>query len=242
MSAAPKASGIAAKSLLPPAFSNVPNWAWEPKQIAEGSNEIIYLTSPFEAGWRYYTKNKTIHLSKEYPEGWENDVGYAYGHGPGKVDEKTGEPKEERGKPSGCWLFRGWLVKEGRMAACTIGSYGLQLSIEQALENPEFKLMQPSSIANFYFTFFHNKNPASKNLKFTVTAAARPMQSADAKAAAKLPWYPEAYWLGLNPFEEPTNPPANAGQPGLPATTFDENGSESEVPFSEGEPEAELNW
>lgn len=222
--------------------SGVPNWMWRPKDVAAGGSIRAYLCSPPDDGWRYFRQNKSVWLGKDYPEDFEDDIGYQYGHGPGKVDEKTGEPKEDRDYPRKIALMRLWIVERKEMVAAVIDSKPLQMRLAQIASNPEFGFLVNEAgvmVTNYYLQFFHNQGVA-KNMTYTADGHLRPTQDPQVWEEAAKPWHPESFWLGLNPFEPPTQPPANAGKPSLPATAFDEHGAE--VPTSPGELEDELPW
>lgn len=228
-------TGVPAASLLPPAFDgSKPAWIWTPRDIPEDQNRKLYLTSEISSGWRYYTLNREVKLSKEFPADYEKDIGYKYNHGPGKVD-KEGKPAEERAKPTGTWLVRAWLVEEERMVAAVIDSFSLQSQIQKLLQNEEFMLLD-TMITNFYLTFFHDKKPATPALTYTVQGSLRVLRNKQAYEEATRPFYPDSYWKGLNPLEQPTQPPANAG---MPATVRDENGADLEAEINK---EASYNW
>jgi hypothetical protein len=219
---------IAANQLFPPAFGNqAPDWLWRPKDIPKGKFQRFYVTSQVDAGYRYYSEAREVRLSKEYPTDYEKDIGYRYGHGPGKAD-KDGQPLLERAMPTQVILIRLWHVEERKMVACVIDSWPLMQRLQQVFENEEFQLIgDPDNgyISNFYLQVYHNANPASPSLTYTADGHLRPTQSAEALEAAAKPWYPDNYWLGLNPLEKPLQPPA--AKPGLPATAYDENGAEA---------------
>jgi len=218
-------SGIPAASLLPPAFNGgKPDWIWSPRDIPEDSSRKLFIASEIFPGWKYFTINKEIRLSKEFPADYEKDIGYKYNHGPGKTD-RDGKPLEEKSKPSSIWLVRCWLVEDERMVAVVIDSFPLQGQIQKALQNEEF-LMLESGICNFYLTIFHDKNPASPALTYTAQASLRTLRNKAAYLEAAKPFYSESYFKGLNPLEAPAEPPANAG---LPATVRDENGADLEA-------------
>jgi len=184
-------TGIPAASLLPAAFaSGKPEWIWSPRDIPEDSSRKIFLTSEIIAGWKYFTMNREIRLSKEYPADYEKDIGYKYNHGPGKTD-KDGKPAEEKSKPTGLWLVRAWLVEEERMVAAVIDSFPLQSQIQKALQNDEF-LMLDEGVTNFYLTIFHDKNnpleaptepPANAGVPAGLPATVRDENGADLEAA-----------------------------------------------------------
>jgi hypothetical protein len=222
-------TGIPAASLLPQAFNaGKPDWIWSPRDIPEDGSRKLFLTSEIVAGWRYYTVNKEIRLSKEFPADYEKDIGYKWNHGPGKTD-KDGKPAEEKSKPTGIWLVRAWLVEDERMVAAIIDSFPLQGQIQKALQNDEF-LMLDEGVTNFYLTIFHDKNPASPALTYTAQASMRTLRNKKAYKEAGEPFYSENYWKGLNPLDAPAEPPANAGVPaGLPATVRDEHGADHEA-------------
>lgn len=228
-------SGIPAASLLPPAFnSGKPDWIWSPRDIPEDSSRKLFIASEIFPGWKYFTINKDVRLSKEFPSDYEKDIGYRYGHGPGKTD-RDGKPAEEKSKPSSIWLVRCWLVEEERMVAAVIDSYPLQTQIQKALQNDEFLLLD-SGICNFYLTVFHDKNPSSPALTYTAQASLRTLRNKGAYQEAGKPFYSESYFRGLNPLEAPAEPPANAG---LPATVRDEHGADLEATVPE---EGEYAW
>jgi hypothetical protein len=218
-------SGIPAASLLPPAFSSgKPDWIFSPRDIPEDSSRKLFIASEIFPGWKYFTINKEVRLSKEFPADYEKDIGYKYGHGPGKTD-RDGKPAEEKSKPTSIWLVRCWLVEDERMVALVIDSFPLQGQIQKALQNDEF-LMLDSGICNFYLTVFHDKNPASPALTYTAQASLRTLRNKAAYQEAAKPFYADSYFKGLNPLEAPAEPPANAG---LPATVRDENGADLEA-------------
>jgi len=228
-------SGIPAASLLPPAFGGgKPEWIWSPRDIPEDASRKLYLSSEIIAGFKYYTVNKEVRLSKEFPSDYEKDIGYRFNHGPGKTD-RDGKPMEEKSKPAGIWLVRAWLVEDERMVAAVIDSFPLQGQIQKALQNEEF-LMLDEGITNFYLTIFHDKNPASPALTYTAQASLRTLRNKKAYAEAAKPFYSESYWKGLNPLEAPAAPPANAG---LPATVRDQHGADLEAVINE---ESAYNW
>jgi len=243
-------TGIPAASLLPAAFGGgKPDWIWSPRDIEGDSSRKLFIASEIQQGWKYFTINKEIRLSKEYPSDYEKDVGYKYNHGLGKTDA-DGKPLEDKGKPICCWLMRAWLVEEERMVAAVIDSFPLQGQIQKALQNEEF-LMLDEGITNFYLTIFHDKKPASIALTYTCQASMRTLRNKAAYKEATKPFYGDSYWKGLNPLEPPTEPPANAGVPaqglpaaglpaaGLPATVRDENGADHEAVIAK---EADYNW
>jgi hypothetical protein len=206
-------SPIPASEIFPPAFSNVvPEWIWRPKDVDKGKSVRLYVCSQSSIGWRYYTLNREIRLSKDFPTDYAEDIGYRYGHGPGKVDEKTGEPKEERDKPTQSCLLRVWHVENERMVAAVIDTWTLLQQLDQIFSNPEFNLNdQAGMVSNFYLQVFHNANMGA--MTYTAQSFLRPSENPTMFAAASQPWYPDQYWLGLNPFEAPATPPANAGRP-----------------------------
>lgn len=218
-------NGIPASSLLPPAFNGgKPNWIWTPRDIPEDGERKLFLTSEIHSGWRYYSMNREVRLSKEYPENWESDIGYKYNHGPGKTD-REGKPMEEKAKPTGTWLVRAWIVEEERMVAAVIDSFTLQGQIQKILQNDEFMLL-PSNITNFYLTISNDKNPSKPADKYFAQGSLRTLRNKQATEEAALPFWPDSYWAGLNPLVEPTQPPAQAG---LPATVRDDNGADQEA-------------
>lgn len=229
------ANGIPAASLLPPAFdSGKPEWIWAPRDVPEDQSRKLYLTSELHAGWRYYTASREVKLSKEFPSDYEKDIGYKYNHGPGKTD-RDGKPMEDRAKPSGVWLARAWLVEEERMVAAVIDSFSLQSQIQKIFQNEEFMLLD-TLITNFYLTIYHDKKPPTPAMTYTAQGNLRVLRNKKAYEEATKPFYPESYWKGLNPLEEPTQPPANAG---LPATVRDEHGADQEADLKT---EGDYNW
>ena len=224
-------TGIPASSLLPPAFGDgKPEWIWTPRDVPEDQSRKLYLTSEFHAGWRYFSISKEIRLSKEFPSGYESDIGYKYNHGPGKTDG-NGKPMEEKAKPTGTWLVRAWLVEEERMVAAVIDSFSLQGQIQKILQNDEFFLL-PSNITNFYLTIYHDKKPATPALTYTAQGSLRTLRNKKAYDEAAQPFYPDSYWAGLNPLSAPAEPPAAAG---LPATVRDEHGADQEAELKKEE-------
>lgn len=208
-----------------------PSWMWRPKDINPGGSIRAYLTSKPESGWRYYNKDRDAVLSTEYPENWEENIGYAFGHGPGKVDKETGQPKEDKDYPRRICLARLWIVETKEMVAAVIDSKTLQGRLAQICDNPGFGMLcnaEGTMVSNFYLQFFHNKNVAPA-MTYMVDGHLRPTQDERVWIEAAKPWYPEQFWQGLNPFEAPTTPPPNAGKPALPSTAFDDHGAEHEI-------------
>lgn len=218
---------IPAASLLPAAFGDSkPDFYWSPSDIPEGGSVKLYLCSEFHAGWKYFTLNREVRLSQEYPKGYESEIGYKFNHGPGKTD-KDGKPMEEKASPRGVWLARAWLVEEERMVAATIDSFTLQKKIGLILQNEEFG-MTPSGICNFYLSIFRDAKPATPAATYDATGNLRMLRNKRAAEEAAQPWFPENYWRGLNPLEAATEPPAAAGA-AIPPTVRDENGADTEV-------------
>ena len=228
-------NGIPAASLLPPAFGGgKPDWIWSQKDVPEDGNRKLFLTSEIISGFKYFTLNREVRLSREFPRDYEKDIGYKYNHGLGRTDA-DGNPMEQRATPSGVWLFRAWLVEEERMVAAVIDSFPLQTSIHQAMQNEEF-MMLDAGITNFYLTIFHTKKPASPALKYTAQGSLRTLRNNKAYEEAANPFYSESYWKGLNPLEAPTEPPAVAG---LPATVRDQHGADLEATVPQ---QGDYNW
>ncbi len=231
-------SPIPASTLIPPAFANqgAPEWIWRPKDIEKGKSLRLYICSQESVGWMYYTDSKEIRLSQEFPTNFENDIGYKWGHGPGKRDN-DGNPAEERSAPVKALLYRIWNTEASKMQAAVISSRPLIEQLFQIFSNTEFSLDDRIGyVANFYLQIFHNANPSSQSMTYTAQGHLRPGQNPAMFAAALEPWYPEQYWLGLNPFEAPVEPPANAGRPGngaAPGTVLaalrDSNGADLEM-------------
>jgi hypothetical protein len=230
------AAGIPASSLIPPAFdADRPDWIWEPKFLKEGETRKLYMTSEIFSGWRYFTMNNEVRLSqKQFPvDSYIDEIGYAFGHGPGKTD-KEGKPAENKAKPRGCWLFRAWLAEDKKMVAFVSDNYFVHQGVNQELSNNSELLMLSSGISNFYLEI---KKTDSKvpSQAFYIRAHLRPCGSKDCLAQLAQPFFPDRYWMGLNPLEAGAEPPPNAGKPRLPATARDGNGAEEEVALqSEG--------
>lgn len=219
--------GIPASSLLPPAFGDKakPTNYWSQSDVPEDGKERLYITSEIHSGWKYFTTGKEVRLSKDYPTGFETEIGYKYGHGPGKTDPATGTAKEERDKPRMVWLLRAWHVERKKMVAATIDSFTLQSQIHKILENEEYRQL-PNGLCNFYLTIHRDSRPASPAATYMATGTLRVCQSKDAIKAAAEPWWPESYWKGLHPLEDPAAPPP-AGS--MPATLRDEHGADTDV-------------
>lgn len=217
---------IPAATLLPPAFKDKPDFYWAPSEIPEGSSLKLYLCSEIHAGWKYFTLNKEVRLSQEYPKGYEQEIGYKFNHGPGKTD-KDGKPMEDRATPRGVWLFRAWVVEQERMVAAVIDSYTLQQKIAKILVNEEYG-MTPSGVTNFYLTIFHEAKPATPANTYDATGALRMLRNKTAMEEAAKPFYPENYWRGCNPLEPPAEAPTSSGK-ALPPTVRDANGADEEV-------------
>jgi hypothetical protein len=214
---------IPAEALIPTAFgSSKPDWHWKPSDVPKGGFERLYLCSEFIPGWRYYTMNRQVRLSKDYPANYAEDVGYKYGHGPDK-----GPDKQERGQPTSYWLARCWHVERQRMVAAIFDSKNVQTGIQKAFTNTEFQMLD-HGITNFYLSIFHEKEPSSPALTYSATANLRVLRNMTAAEEVGKPWYPDRFFQGLNPLEAPSQPPG-AAAPHLPATVRDENGAEEEV-------------
>lgn len=215
---------IPASALIPPAFhASKPDWHFKPSDIPEDGSLKLFLTSEIASGWRYYTLSKQVKLSKTYPEGFEADIGYKFGHGPDKP-----EGKQEKASPTGIWLVRAWLVEKERMVAFIVDSFNLQGQFEKIFKNPEFQMLD-TGITNFYLEVFNDKNPATPALKYTATGNLRVLKNRKATLEAAKPWFPDNFFIGLNPLEPPTEPPTAPSEPSLPATRRDENGADHEV-------------
>ena len=218
---------IPASSLLPAAFNDSkPEFYWAPSEVAEGGSSKLYLTSEVHAGWKYFTLNREVRLSQEYPKGYEDEIGYKYNHGPGKTD-KDGRPLEEKAKPRSVWMVRAWLVEEERMVAAVIDSFTLQSRISKILQNEEYG-MTPTGVCNFYLTIFREANPATPAATYDATGALRVLRNKRAHEEAAKPFFPENYWRGLNPLEAGAEPPEKLAAV-LPPTARDENGADAEV-------------
>lgn len=233
--------GVPASLLLPSNFSGGrPDWIFEPKNINKGESRKFYIASAFHSGYKYFTLNKEVRLSQEYPENWEAEIGYKYKHGPGRVDHE-GNPCEEKATPNSLWLIRAWLVEEERMVAFVIESYPLQVSIQQAISNNEEFLFLDTGLTNFYLTVFHNRDPAQKALTYTAQASHRVCQNQRAYEAAMQEFYPDQYFKGLNPFEAPMEPSSSASRAAarFPAAARDADGADLEVSIEKTTP---ANW
>jgi hypothetical protein len=210
----------------------VPDWIWRLKDIPPGKTAKCYVCSPLTSGWRYYRLNKEVALSVEYPTEYEGDIGYAFGHGPGKVDAE-GQPLEDRARPTKIMLVRLWHVEEGQMVAAIIDSNPILKRLSRIFSNPDFAMILHENngpdclVSNFYLEFFHDKNPAQKGMTYQVDGHLRPTQNPVVIEEAAKPWYPDNYWQGLNPFEAPAEPPPRAGIVRKPAPVYDENGAET---------------
>jgi hypothetical protein len=230
----PGVGGVPASLLFPANFNGgKPDWIFEPKNIKEGESRKFYIASAIESGYRYYTLNREVRLSREYPENWEAEIGYKFKHGPGKVDAE-GKPTEDKATPSGLWLVRAWLVEEAKMVALIIESYPLQLSIQQAIASNDEFLFLDSGLSNFYLTIFHNRNPAQKALTYTAQSTLRVSQNSAAYEAAAEDFHPDQYFKGLNPFEAPAEADAAATRR-FPASARDENGADLEATIAQQE-------
>lgn len=222
---------LPASSLLPEAFPGKPDFYWSERDIKNGK-ERIYLTSEIHAGWKYFTASQEVRISKEFPEGYEADIGYKYKHGPGKVDPKTGQPMEEKAKPTMIWMFRAWHVEREEMVVAVVGSSTLQKRIAKLLDNEEFG-MTPRGICNFYLTVYRDPEAEKAADTYDATAALRVCGNQAAIEEAAKPFYAERYWRGLNPLEPDQEPPA--ALPKVPATARDENGADIEASVSDGD-------
>ena len=215
---------IPASALIPPAFNSAkPEWNFRPSDVPEDGSAKLFLTSEITAGWRYFTMNRQVKLSKTYPADFAADIGYKYGHGPDK-----GPDKQEKASPTGLWLVRAWYVEKERMVAFVIDSFTLQGQLEKIFKNDEFQMLD-TSITNFYLEIFNDKNPATPANKYSATGNLRVLKNRKAAAEAAKPWFPDNFFLGLNPLEAPTEPPSAPSEPSLPATRRDEDGADHEV-------------
>ncbi len=226
---------IPASDLIPSAFgtSNKPEWIFTLRDIPLDSdpkknNRKFYLTSRFEQGYRYYTINSEVRLSREFPEDYAREIGYKYGHGPGKTDEH-GQPKLEHAKPDTIWMVRAWCVEDKRMVALIIDSYPLMGKIQKILTiNDEFALSQETNVTNFYLTIFREpKQGTTKASTYDAAGSLRPTRSKELLEAAALPFFPDAYFKGLNPLVPPSDVIASGDH--LPATVRDEHGADEEI-------------
>lgn len=225
-----------AASLLPPAFgSSKPEYLWRPADIPENGSERLYLASEIQSGWRYYTESRQVRLSREFPENYMQDVGYAFGHGPGK-----GPDKQDRGKPTGIWLVRAWHVEREMMIAAIIDSFNVQSSMTKIMANDSY-IMTDAGLTNFYIQIFNDKEPPMKALKYTCTGNLRTTKNKAALHAAQDLWFPEQYWRGLNPFEPPADP---TGEPPVahPTVMRDENGADVEPKDLKADDDDDGNW
>lgn len=219
-------SGIPALSLLPPAFgaNSKPDTYWSQSDVPEDGKERLYLASEVYSGWKYFTVNKEVRISKDYPTGFTEEIGYRFGHGPGKTD-KNGKPAEEKDKPRLFWMFRAWHVERKKMVCAVLDSFTLQNQIHKIVDDPEYQLLD-SGLCNFYLTIHRDSKPASPAATYMATGSVRVCRSKEAIEAAAKPWWPDSYYKGLNPLEDPATPPATGS---LPATLRDEHGADHDV-------------
>ena len=217
---------IPASALLPPAFNDKPDFYWAPSDVPEGGSAKVYLTSEIHAGWKYFTLNREVRLSQEYPKNYQDEIGYKYNHGPGKTD-KDGKPMEDKASPRGVWMFRAWIVEQERMAVAIVDSFTLQNKIAKILQNEEYG-MTPEGVTNFYLTVYHEAKPATPANTYDATGALRMLRNKRALEEAQRPFYPDNYWKGLNPLEPPAEAPTEASK-ALPPTVRDSNGADTEV-------------
>jgi hypothetical protein len=221
----PELSGIPASALLPSTIGGS-NIYWEPKSVPDNGSERLALASGFSAGYRYYTKNQQLRLSKTpFPDDvWRSDIRYAYGHGPDK-----GEGKQELDTPCEIWMCRMWHIERKCMVVGIIPSYPVRAKISRLFENDQL-IMTDSMLANFFFTFYKAKKGSGGTSKtdYDVTATVKPCTSPDALKAAAEPWYPDNFWNYQSPFEEPADDRAAARpeRPEVPLTTRDGNGAD----------------
>lgn len=230
--------GIPASALIPPAFNaERPDWIWEPKFLEKGDKRYIYMASEIYWGWRYYTQDREVRLSLDYPADHEADIGYAFKNGPGKTD-KDGNPADKKAKPKNVWLFRGWSVQDKKMVAVVIDNFYVQSKMQQDFDSPELMLMN-TGISNYYLEIQRASRDVLPALKYAASTHVRPCGNKACLEQAANPFYPERFWLGLNPLEAGTEPPASAGKPSLPATTRNSDGSEEEAFVKQ---ESDLAW
>lgn len=217
---------IPAASLLPAAFGKADIY-WTPADVPEGGNVKLFITSEIHAGWKYYTLDREVRVFQEYPKGYEREIGYKFNHGPGKAD-RDGNPMEQKAKPRSIWMFRAWIVEKEQMVVAVIDSFTLHNKIAKILQCEEYG-MTPKNICNFYLTIYREARPSSPAATYDATGHLRALNNKQAHLEAAKPFFPENYWLGINPLEAPAEPTADAGIPVLPATARDENGADTEV-------------
>lgn len=220
--------GIPATALIPQAFtdSDKPACYWSPSDLKEGTSLKLFITSEIHAGWKYFTVNREVRLSKEFPKNYKDDIGYKFNHGPGKAN-KDGQPMEDKAKPRSLWLFRAWIVEQERMVAAVVDSMTLHKRFAKIMADPEYMLLS-TGICNFYLTIFREKDPQSPADTYDATGSMRVLRNKKAAKEALKPWFPENYWLGLNPLEPAEEEAPNPG-PSLPPTVRDENGADEVV-------------
>lgn len=224
-------TALPAASLIPAAFGTgkTPEWIFTLRNIPIDQNRKFFLASQFSRGFQYYTINGDIRLSPDFPTDYASDIGYAYKHGPGKVNEK-GEPMEDKAYPTEVWIARAWFVEEERMVTLKIDSSKLMKRLHKLFQDSNF-LLQENGIANFYITIYREGGKEGAPTQYDATASLRPLMNETAYEEAAKPYFPDNYWLNLNPFVAPTEPPASRGAAPKPSAR-DENGADMDMTIS----------
>ena len=222
-------TGIPASDLIPAAFGSAkkPDWIFTLRDIPMDQSRKFFLSSQFSRGYQYYTENGDIRLSEDFPTNYADDIGYAYKHGPGKVDDK-GNPMEDRAHPSEVWIARAWLVEEERMVTLKVDSNPLMKSFHKLFQDSNF-MLQETGIANFYITIYRESGKDGAPPKYDATASLRPLMNDTAYEQATKPFYPENYWQNLNPMEPAAEPPATKAAPARKPRARDENGADMDI-------------
>lgn len=221
-------SGLPAASLIPPAFGSgkAPEWIFTLRNIPIDQDRKFFLASQFSRGFQYYTINGDIRLSQEFPADYAKDIGYAYKHGPGKVNDK-GEPMEDKAYPTEVWIARAWFVEEERMVALKIDSSKLMKRLHKLFQDDNF-LLQENGIANFYITIFREGGKDGAPTQYDATASLRPLMNEKAYEEAAKPFFPDNYWANLNPFVAQAEPPSQTST-GVKPSARDENGADMDM-------------
>ena len=234
-------SAIPCRELLPVAFGKGTHNVWKSSEVPKGDSAPLCIASEVMEGWTYFTVDKEYRISVDYPENYLDDIGYAWGHGPGKTDAE-GKPLMDKSKPSKIWAFRAWLLKEERMVTAVITSRPLQQAIGQLMMDEDHFFDKKTSFCNWFLLIEHNSNPISKAQTYTCRAKIKPGGMAGNKpaleAAAK-PYYLYRHFEGLDAFQPPAEPtevkPTAGG-------VRDDNGADIEQPVKDSSKPQKEEW
>jgi|GEM_PF-1819914 len=206
-----------------------------------GPNESITLrpcghftTGHWCQGFQYFTLEKELKrfATKPKEKDYTSDIGYRYGHGPGKVGElKDGTigPLEEKDFPRQFLAFTAICKERKNIVVAIIDKVTIKEAIERGLSKDDTHLT-PDGILNLEFTITkvvkkQGKNDSTSYAVDTIFKAPGPAALKLWKAAQDGIWTP-AVFDGADPFE---GKPANSKLQGLPPTARDELGADKEL-------------